>query len=815
MKQSNNIEYNVKIGGMTCAACVNRIEAQVRKVSGVSDVSVNLATEKAKLLLTSSDVLPFALEAIRKSGFTLSTNESDFQIEGMTCATCSNRVEAALLKVPGVESATVNLASEKAKVIYYDGVTSSSSLLEAITKSGYSGSVINISDNLKKQEEQKNRHLKLEKLKVISGFILSAPLIIPMIFEPFGFYFMLPGSLQFILALPVQFWLGARFYRSAWSALLARSGNMDLLVSLGTSAAFGLSLYHLILYGNHAGHLIEAPLYFESSAVVITLVLLGKYLESRAKLQTTAAIKALQSLRPDFARVRREGSVDSDIPIEDVRLHDLVVIKAGEKIPVDGVIRVGSSQVDESLITGESLPVSKTIDDSVTGGAVNVDGLLVVETMALGSETTLARIIRLVESAQAKKAPIQRLVDKVSSIFVPIVILISLATIIGHGLFSGNWEAALINGVAVLVIACPCALGLATPTSIMVGTGLGARVGILIKDAEALEIAHSVTTVAFDKTGTLTLGSPAVDVVLVHNINENDLLSLSASIQSGSEHLLAKAVVEKALEKNISFLNPSDIKTLPGRGVSGIVDQKKYLIGTKRLMNEHQIDLSMFEVKALELEMSGHTISYVALVSDQIQSALGLIAFSDQIKPTSFETIKNLHRLNIKTVMITGDNKGAAKNVADLLGIVDVRAEVLPQDKSKIIEELRGQGHIVAMVGDGINDAPALAAAHVGIAMSSGSDVAMHTAGITLMRGNPLLIADAIEISRLTYRKIKQNLFWAFIYNIVGIPLAAFGLLSPVIAGAAMAFSSVSVVSNALLLRRWKPKSLSHLKESK
>lgn len=804
MEQSKQAmsEFNAKISGMTCASCVNRIESQVKKVSGVQEVNVNLATEMARFQLTGPEAFRPAIAAIIKSGFQVVTKEQEISIGGMTCASCVNRVESALMKIPGVLSASVNLATEKALVKYIDGSLTLETLTKAIVKAGYTASVA--IENPKVQSNEKEAALKKEWFKVLAGALLSAPLIFPMIFEPFGLNFMLSAKVQLLLAIPVQFWLGAKFYTSAWKAVLARSGNMDLLVALGTSAAFGLSLYHIYLYGEHAGHSGFGPLYFESSAVVITLVLLGKFLERRAKQQTTSAIAALQSLRPDVARVKRNNS-EIEIPIGDVRLHDIVLIRPGEKIPVDGILVNGMGQVDESLITGESLPVVKNIADKITGGSVNVDGFLEVETTALGAETTLARIIRLVESAQANKAPIQRMVDKVSAIFVPIVILLAVITLIAWGLYSGNWERALINSVAVLVIACPCALGLATPTSIMVGTGLGAKAGILIKDAEALEVAHSVTTVAFDKTGTLTEGRPAVDIILTHQIAEGELLRITSAIQNGSEHSLAKAVVDRAKHEKIEIQAAQEVRALPGRGVEGIVDSKKYIIGTKRLMLEKNIDVSIFNTQAIELENNGHTLSYLALADEKI--LLGLIAFSDQIKASAKETISKLHALKIKTVMITGDNSGAAKKVAASLGISEVRSEVLPQDKSKIIAELKTQGQIVAMVGDGINDAPALAEAHVGMAMATGTDVAMHTAQITLMRGNPLLIPDAIEISRLTYRKIKQNLFWAFIYNIIGIPLAAFGFLSPVVAGAAMALSSVSVVSNALLLRRWKPAS--------
>jgi Cu+-exporting ATPase len=721
----------------------------------------------------------------------------DLNVKGMTCASCVNRIEKQLGKIPGIQNVSVSLATEKAHFDVSEEELGNKAI-NAIIKAGYEASYVE-EIPVEKEESRKELELQHEKEKVLFAAILSAPLILPMLLEPFGVMMMLPGWFQLILASPVQFYFGKRFYVAAWKAVKAKAGNMDLLVALGTSAAFGLSLYHLLTQREY-GH--SAQLYFESAAVVITLVLLGKYLEAKAKRQTSMAIKALQTLRPEIARVLK-NSKEVMLPISDVQLNDLIIVLPGEKIPVDGLIKNGESHVDESLLSGESLPVSKTINDKVIGGSINGEGRLVVQTIALGAETTLSRIIRLVENAQAAKAPIQRLVDKVSAMFVPIVLIIAFITILTWGLISGNWEQAIINGVAVLVIACPCALGLATPTSIMVGTGLGAKAGILIKDAEALEVAHSVTMVAFDKTGTLTEGKPQLTHYISSNISERELISLVSSIQKGSEHPLAKAVLLKAQNLGIEFSEAQDVKAKSGRGVEGIVEGKKIFIGTKRLMNELGLKTEVQEGKVSEWESSGHTVSFVS----NEKEILGALAFRDQIKKESRETINKLKNLGIKTVMLTGDNAGAAKVVADELGLTEFRAHVLPQDKSTIVEEYKAQGEIVAMVGDGINDAPALAAADVGIAMSTGTDVAMHTAGVTLMRGNPLLIPDAIEISRLTYRKIKQNLFWAFIFNVVGIPLAAFGLLSPVIAGAAMAMSSVSVVSNALMLRTWKPSS--------
>lgn len=730
--------------------------------------------------------------------------EYQFDIGGMTCASCVRRVEKALQSVSGVTQATVNLATEKASVRAGADV-SEDALLKAIEKAGYEARPSSPQNLQSTLGANRTNALKTEFLKVAAAAALSAPLVLPMFLLPFGVTWMPDPWVQLILASIVQFVLGARFYRAGWKALKAKSGNMDLLVALGTSAAYGLSAYMMLWsdshLSNHAGAM--SHLYFESSAVVITLVLLGKWLEARAKLQTTEAIRALQALRPSVARVQKDGVV-SELPIEKVRVGDLVVIRPGERIPVDGLIQEGTTQVDESLITGESLPVTKGPGDKVTGGAINSDGSLLVKTTAVGSETALARIIRQVEDAQAAKAPIQKLVDQVSSIFVPAVLVIALFTVLGWGFVTGNWETALVNGIAVLVIACPCALGLATPTSIMVGTGVAAKHGILIKDAEALEITHSVKTVAFDKTGTLTEGRPQVVKVIANGISENHLLSVARSIQETSDHPLAKAVVRLANERGITNLPVTESKALPGRGVSAVVNGKLYTIGSGRLMDELGVSRAEFMHEALEMEKKGQSVSWISEAGASNHLA-GILSFSDVEKPSAREAIERLGRLGIQSVMLTGDNHGSAKAVAQSLGISRVLSEVLPDEKARHVQQLKSGGHRVAMVGDGINDAPALASADVGIAMSTGTDVAMHTAGVTLMRGDPLLIPDAIDISRRTYQKIRQNLFWAFIYNVIGIPLAALGYLSPLVAGAAMAFSSVSVVANALLLRRWRP----------
>jgi Cu+-exporting ATPase len=545
-------------------------------------------------------------------------------------------------------------------------------------------------------------------------------------------------------------------------------------------------------------------LYFESSAVVITLVLLGKWLEARAKHQTVAALRALESLRATKALVRRDGK-DIEVPVEAVRVGDLVVVRPGDRVPVDGTIVEGTSHLDESLLTGESLPVAKTVGGQVTGGAVNADGMLVLEATAVGGATMLSQIIKMVEDAQAVKAPIQRLVDKVSAVFVPVVLLISAVTFFGWGFLTGDWQQALLNAVAVQVIACPCALGLATPTSIMAGTGVAAKYGILIKDAEALETAHSVTAVAFDKTGTLTEGKPAVVAIEGAAQSERRVLELARAVQQYSDHPLAKAVQNEAEKRGVTPWPASDAKALPGRGVQANVGGVITYLGNTRLMREIGLSTAQMEDVAAAHENAGRTVSWLAVQTDKHIELAGLIAFGDTLKASAKEAVKRLDEIGVASIMLTGDNAGSAKAVASAVGISEYRAEVLPADKADVVTALKRDGKVVAMVGDGINDAPALASADVGIAMSTGTDVAMHTAGITLMRGDPMLVADAIDISKRTYNKIRQNLFWAFIYNLVGIPLAAFGLLNPVIAGAAMAFSSVSVVSNALLLKRWKP----------
>ncbi|WP_157265581.1 heavy metal translocating P-type ATPase [Azohydromonas aeria] len=787
------------VEGMTCASCVARVERALQRVPGVAQASVNLATETASVQADASVPLQALQEAVERAGYEVPRQSLSLRVEGMTCASCSARVERALRRVPGVLGAEVNLATEVATVSVAAREADASALIAAIEKAGYGARAADAAGADAGAEAGARRLPAWWPVAVAAA--LSLPLVLPMLGLLAGEHWMLPGWMQWALATPVQFWLGARFYRAGWKALRAGSGNMDLLVALGTSAGYGLSVWQLL--NAHPGH--GTPhLYFEASAVVITLVLLGKWLEARAKRQTTEAIRALNALRPDTARVQRDGR-ELELPLAQVRLDDVVVIRPGERIPVDGQVIEGTSQVDESLITGESLPVARREGERVTGGAVNGEGLLRVRTTALGAESTLARIIRLVESAQARKAPIQRLVDRVSAVFVPAVIAVALATLLAWGLTSNDWQAALLNAVAVLVIACPCALGLATPTALMAGTGVAARHGILIKDAEALEVAHAVRTVAFDKTGTLTEGKPEL---VAHEPAEGDaaaLLALSAAMQAHSEHPLARAVVAAARQQGLDVPAAAQVRAVAGRGVAASVEGRELRLGSGRFMQELRVDTGALTARAQALAGEGRTVSWLADVSaPERPRLLGLLAFGDRPKATAAAAVRGLHALGVRTVLVSGDNAGSAQAAARALGIKEVRAEVLPEDKARIVGELQQGNRRVAMVGDGINDAPALAAADVGIAMGTGTDVAMHAAGITLMRGNPALVADALDISRRTYAKIRQNLFWAFIYNVVGIPLAALGLLNPVVAGAAMAFSSVSVVSNALLLRRWK-----------
>ena len=730
----------------------------------------------------------------------------DIGIGGMTCASCVGRVERALKKIPGVQDVAVNLATESARIAVTPGEQLEARLRRAVRDAGYEPRAADAA------VLAENASPWAGFAPVAAGLALSAPLVLPMVGDLLGLHWMLPAWLQFTLATPVQFILGAHFYRAGWHALKARTGNMDLLVSIGTTAGWTLSVWLWLTAPPGA----MVHLYFEGSALVITLVMLGKWLETRAKRQTTSAIRALHALRPDKAHlIGPDGEVD--VPVSEVLVGDRLVVKPGERFPVDGLLLEGHTQVDESMLTGEPLPVEKFAGSQpqamLTGGSINGDGRVVMQVRAVGSETMLSKIIRLVEDAQAAKAPIQRMVDQVSAVFVPVVLVIALATVLGWWLTGHSFEEALINAVAVLVIACPCALGLATPVAIMAGTGVAAQHGILIKDAQALELAHKVDIVAFDKTGTLTVGQPKLNALNVASGMTTDVaLQICASLQSGSEHPLARAVIRYAQDKGLSFEAPVNVRVVPGRGTEGEVSGRHFLIGSLRWMNELGVDTRSMATQAAELQTQGATVSALVERTDQGLRLCALMAFGDEPKPGAKEAIAALRARGIKTVMISGDTRGAAEAMARRLGLLpeagEVMAGVLPGDKAAKVIALQQGGHTVAMVGDGVNDAPALAAAHVGMAMANldggGTDVAMHAAGITLMRGDLLLIEAALDISGRTVAKIRQNLFWAFAYNVAGIPLAALGFLNPVVAGAAMALSSVTVMGNALLLKRWR-----------
>ena len=719
------------------------------------------------------------------------------EVEGMTCASCVGRVESALAEVPGVTEASVNLATDTARV---EGtISDAEALLRAIERAGYTGRV-----RSRVSPRPVDTTSSMLRWQLLVASALTLPLVAPMLLMPFGVHAMLPGVWQWALATPVQFWIGARYYRGAWSAVRSGSPNMDVLVALGTTAGYGLSVWHLIDPRAGSG----AALYFEASAAIITLVLLGKWMEARAKRDASAAIRALQDLRPALACLVQDDGTEVTWPIERVRAGDRLVVRPGERIPVDGDLLDGETHVDESMLTGEPLPVVKLVGDRVTGGSINGEGRLTLVARASAAEGTLSRIVRLVEDAQLRKPPIQRLVDRVSAVFVPAVVLIALGTLVGWGVTTGDWEHALITSVAVLVIACPCALGLATPTAIMAGTGLAARAGILVRDAVALEAARDVRVVAFDKTGTLTEGRPRLAGFYPAEGPRSEALALAAAVQQESEHPLAKAVVAAAQTEGLAIHRAEQAKAIPGRGVEAVIGGTTYALGSDRWMDELGVDRQPLMRAAEAAAAQGMSVSWLANLNATERGLVALMVFGDALRPESVEAIALLTADGIRPVLVTGDHALAAARVSQAVGIAaeDVHASVLPEGKATVVADLARHGP-VAMVGDGINDAPALAAARVGMAMGAGTDVAMETAGITLMRGDPRLVADALDLSRRTVRKMRQNLFWAFVYNAVGIPLAAAGLLNPIVAAAAMALSSVSVVGNTLLLKRWTPRS--------
>lgn len=789
----NNKKTTIDITGMTCAACSNRIEKKLNKLDDVT-AQVNITTEQATIddhqgQYHTEDYV----NEIQHLGYDVVKESVELTISGMTCAACSNRIEKVLNKIDGVINANVNLTTEQATVEYYRGVVNSDDFISKIQNLGYDAKV----KEGQNQYSNKDKRLKKQLTKLVIAAILSIPLLATMLVHlfhmPLPSIFMNPWF-QFILATPVQFIIGWQFYKGAYKNLKNGSANMDVLVALGTSAAYFYSIYEMFKWLNHTTQM--PHLYFETSAVLITLILFGKYLETKAKTQTTNALGELLSLQAKEARVIIDNK-EMMIPVKDVQVNDNILIKPGEKIPVDGVILKGTTSIDESMLTGESIPVDKQINDKVIGATINQNGAIVIQATQVGNDTALANIIKVVEQAQGSKAPIQRLADQISGYFVPTVIGIALLTfIIWITLVHfGQFEPALVAAISVLVIACPCSLGLATPTSIMVGTGRAAEKGILFKGGQYVEQAQNIDTIVLDKTGTITNGKP----VVTDFEGDNETLQLLASAEYASEHPLAKAIVDYAQTNNINLINTDTFNALPGHGIEASVSQKQVLVGNRQLMTSNNVELSNhIESKMTDWENNGKTAMLIA-INGVYQ---GLIAVADTIKDNAIESIRRLHDMNINVVMLTGDNDNTAQAIAKQVGIDRVIANVLPDEKSAHITHLQKEGKQVAMVGDGVNDAPALVTADIGIAMGTGTEVAIEAADITILGGDLSLLPKTLSISQLTMRNIRQNLIWAFGYNIAGIPIAALGLLAPWIAGAAMALSSVSVVTNALRLKR-------------
>ncbi|EDL63100.1 heavy metal translocating P-type ATPase [Bacillus sp. SG-1] len=805
---SDNIkDMNYQVTGMTCAACASRIEKGLKKVEGVNDANVNLALEKASVKFDSSVTSPQELQKkIKDLGYDVVTEKAEFDITGMTCAACATRIEKGLSKTDGVSSANVNLALEKATVEYNPALITPSDLIKKVDKLGY-GARETAEKNPEETADHREKEIQKQQGKFLFSAILSLPLLWAMVshFE-FTSFIYLPDMLmnpwvQFALATPVQFVVGKQFYVGAYKALKNKSANMDVLVALGTSAAYFYSLFLSIQsIGTNDG---MTELYFETSAILITLIILGKLFEAKAKGRSSEAIKKLMGLQAKTATVLRNGQ-EVEIPLEEVTVGDVVFVKPGEKVPVDGEVLEGRSALDESMLTGESVPVDKAVGDEVIGSTINKNGFLKIKATKVGRDTALAQIIKVVEEAQGSKAPIQRMADRISGIFVPIVVGLAVITFLIWFIWitPGDFAESLEKLIAVLVIACPCALGLATPTSIMAGSGRSAEFGILFKGGEHLETAHTITTVVLDKTGTVTNGKPVLtDVISDGDVNEADFLKLVGAAERHSEHPLAVSIVDGIKEKGIEITSDADFEAIPGFGVSAMVDDRKVLIGTKKLMDREAIRVEEAVLRTKnDLESEGKTAMLVAIDGEYA----GLIAVADTIKNTSKEAVNRLKEMGLQVIMMTGDNHQTAEAIAKEAGIENVIAEVLPDGKAEEVKKLQAEGKKVAMVGDGINDAPALAVANIGMAIGTGTDVAMEAADITLIRGDLNSIADAIYMSKKTIRNIKQNLFWAFAYNTLGIPVAAIGLLAPWLAGAAMAFSSVSVVLNALRLQRVK-----------
>ncbi|WP_408011490.1 heavy metal translocating P-type ATPase [Pseudalkalibacillus sp. A8] len=800
-------ETNLKISGMTCAACAIRIEKGLKKIDGVQDANVNFALEKSSIKYDSekADIKKFQ-DKVETLGYKLVSEKAEFDVSGMTCAACANRIEKRLNKIEGVTEATVNFALETARIDYNPDSVTTKEMKDVIKKLGYSLTLKE--DERSEQTDQREMEIQKQKGKFIFSAILSIPLLWAMVshFE-FTSFIWLPEMfmnpwVQMALATPVQFLVGGQFYIGAYKALRNKSANMDVLVALGTSAAYFYSIYLSIASIGSDSHMVE--LYFETSAVLITLIILGKLFEAKAKGRSSEAIKKLMGLQAKTATVVRDGQ-EINISIEDVITGDIVYIKPGEKVPVDGEIIEGRSALDESMITGESIPIDKTIGDTVIGSTINKNGFIKIKATKVGKDTALAQIIKVVEEAQGSKAPIQRLADSISGVFVPIVVGIAFVTfLVWYFMVApGDFAEALEKLIAILVIACPCALGLATPTSIMAGSGRAAEYGILFKGGEHLETTHRLDAIILDKTGTVTNGKPILtDVILADKMDETEFLKLVGAAERNSEHPLAEAIVEGIKEKGIDLGNSESFEAIPGFGVQSSIEGKNLLIGTRKLMAKGNIDINnqLSEMEALEKE--GKTAMLVAIDN----AFAGIIAVADTVKETSKDAITRLKEMGLDVVMITGDNTQTAKAIAKSVGIDHVIAEVLPEGKAEEVKKLQKAGKKVAMVGDGINDAPALATADIGMAIGTGTDVAMEAADITLIRGDLNSIADAIYLSKMTIKNIKQNLFWAFAYNSLGIPIAAIGFLAPWVAGAAMAFSSVSVVLNALRLQRIKLK---------
>lgn len=793
MNEQKKTTFNIT--GMTCAACANRIEKNLNKVDDV-EANVNATTEKATITYNPSSTTPTDLSnTIEKTGYGVLNDKVDLEVTGMTCAACSNRIEKVLNRTDGVDEANVNLTTENATIIYNPNSTSVETLIKKIQKLGYDA-------QLKKEADEKQSHKALELKHKLTKLVISAILALPLLLTMFVHLFNmhLPSILmnpwfQFILATPIQFIIGWQFYVGAYKNLRNGSANMDVLVALGTSAAYFYSLYEMVKWLNNTNY--TPHLYFETSAVLITLILFGKYLEARAKSQTTNALSELLNLQAKEARVLRNNE-EQMVPLSEVVEGDYLIIKPGEKIPVDGKILKGKTSIDESMLTGESIPVEKTQSDHVIGSTMNKNGVITIEATKVGKDTALASIIKVVEEAQGSKAPIQRLADIISGYFVPIVVGIAILTfIIWITLVrQGQFEPALVAAIAVLVIACPCALGLATPTSIMVGTGKAAENGILFKGGEHIERTHQIDTVVLDKTGTITHGTP----VVTDFDGDNETLQLLASAEKASEHPLAEAIVNYARSEQVNLLEVDDFEAVPGHGIKATIAGKSLLVGNRKFLEEYHVDIDRYELQLSQFEQLGKTAMLIA-INQQLR---GTIAVADTVKDSTNKAIQQLHDLNIEVVMLTGDNQRTAEAIASQVGIDTVIAQVLPEEKASKVESLQANNKTVAMVGDGVNDAPALVQADIGIAIGTGTEVAIEAADVTILGGDLLLVPKAITASKSTIRNIRQNLFWAFGYNVAGIPIAALGLLAPWVAGAAMALSSVSVVTNALRLKRMK-----------